>query len=169
MTTIEVGTKMLTGIHGDYHWMELEDGFMRALLERFPQIILGKSLVNTSFDSGQLTLSPDETERGWRKHNEVTLIPLLVELDDFPTDYYDEWYVFDLPTAFDEHEVFVNYCGFSLSKSVWEEFQQRFWNQLEVLQPESYLAEGINLIWVTKNNRLFEQVILSLKNASLQS
>ncbi len=107
-----------------------------------------------------MTLAPEEVEQGWRKHNKLTLSPPIVDVAGIPKDHYDEWYIFTSPATFENYEVFVNYGGFSLESSNFAEFQERFWQQLEHFAPESFLAEGGNLICVTRNESLFNQVSL---------
>lgn len=54
--------------HGDYQivkWSPEDGTSIRDLLHRYPELVLGLYLVNTSFDSGPLTLSDDELEQGW--------------------------------------------------------------------------------------------------------
>jgi hypothetical protein len=148
-----------TGKRGNYFWVEWRDDFLGDLLSAFPQIVLGKYLVNTSFDSGSLSLVQEEIEQGWRKHKELTLSPPIKEVSLIPKDQYDEWYVFSSPTTFENYEVFVNYGGFSLQDFL-VEIQERFWQQLERLAPESFLSEGEHLICVTRNESLFNQVSL---------
>lgn len=148
-----------TGKRDDYFWVEWRDDFLGDLLSAFPQVVLGKHLVNTSFDSGSLTLAPEEIEQGWRKHNELALSPPIADVSLIPKDQYDEWYVFASPPTFENYEVFVNYGGFSLHDFL-VEHQERFWRQIERLAPESYLAEGDNLICVTRNEPLYNQVAL---------
>lgn len=149
-----------TGKRGDYFWVEWRDDFLSDLLSAFPQLVLGKYLVNTSFDSGSLTLAPEEIEQGWRKHNKLALSPPISDVAYIPKDQYDEWYVFTSPATFENYEVFVNYGGFSLESSDFAEFQERFWRQLERLVPETFLAEGDNLICVTRNEPFYNQVAL---------
>jgi hypothetical protein len=148
-----------TGKHGDYFWVEWSEDFLGDLLFAFPQIVLKKYLVNTSFDSGSLVLAPTETEHGWRKHNELALSPAIKEVSQIPKDQYDEWYIFTSPATFDNYEVFINYGGFSLH-NFFLEHQERFWQQIERLAPESFLAEGDNLICITRNESLYNQVSL---------
>ena len=147
------------GKHGNYFWVEWSDCFLKDLLSAFPQIVLDKYMVNTSFDSGSLTLAPEEKEKGWRKYNELVLSPPIVDVTDIPNDQYDEWYVFTSPTTFENYEAFINYGGFSLQDYL-AEHQERFWQQLEHLAPESFLAEGDNLICVTNNKSLFNEISL---------
>ena len=154
--------KMTTGKNSDYYWIEWQDRnkFLSGLLSEFPQIVLGKYLVNTSFDSGSFSLSDEEKERGWYNQNNLTYSPQINSIESISGYGYDEWYVFDSPKTFGNYEVFVNYLGFSLHDSVFEEIQQSFWLHLEQLKPESFLAEGDNLICVTRDKNLFNQISL---------
>lgn len=147
------------GKRGNYFWIEWQQAFLSDLISAFPQIVIDKYLVNTSFDSGSLSLSDNEVNQGWNKYNELALSPPITEDLDIPNCQYDEWYVFNSPTTFDDYEVFVNYYGFSL-KDFLTDFQERFWKQIEILSPETYLSEGGFLICVTKNESLFNQISL---------
>lgn len=142
-----------------YFWVEWisRSAFLKDLLNAYPQIVLDKYLVNTSLDSGSLSLTLEEVEQGWRKHNELALSPLIKNISDIPGNGYDEWYVFETPNQFNNYEVFINYGGFSLHDSNFAEIQERFWQQITFIGPESYLAEGDNLIFVTTDKSLFEQ------------
>jgi len=148
---------MFTGTRNNYYWVEWQDKFLDKLLSVFPQLVTGKYLVNTAFDSGTLHLAPEEISEGWFKHGELAVSPPITDVW-IPHDQFDEWYVFDALTTFDEYEVFVNYSGFSLHDPTFGEFQERFWRQLVRLVPESYLAEGDNLICVTRDLNLFNQL-----------
>jgi hypothetical protein len=148
---------MFKGTYENYYWVEWEvnDHFLRGLLSQFPQIVLGKYLVNTSFDSGSLMLADEEIAQGWYKHNDLAISPSITDVLSIPYDQYDEWYVFNSPKTFDNYEVFVNYGGFSLHDSAFAEIQERFWQQLGYISPETFLAEGDFLICVTKDAKLF--------------
>ena len=149
---------MFTGTRSNYYWVEWQGKFLDALLSAFPQIVMGKYLVNTSFDSSTLNLSPEDGGEGWSQHGQLAVSPRMTD-GWLPHAQYDEWYVFTSPTTFDEYEVFVNYLGFSLRAPVFEEFQERFWWQLDRLAPESFLADGDHLICVTRDLNLFQQLL----------
>ena len=148
---------MVSGTRGDYIWAEwyANEYSLRHLLSDVPRLVIGKYLVNTSFDSGPLSLSLDEMARGWRQESYFTLSPRIADIDDIPFCWYDEWYVFDSPVTFGDYEVFVNYGGFSLHSPNYLEMQDKFWKQFGMIAPESYLAEGDFLIGVTKLRKLF--------------
>jgi len=57
----------------------------------FPEIVIGKYLVNTSYDSGFLTLSPEEEIIGWRRIGTLAHSPKIESVDQIPHDTFDEW------------------------------------------------------------------------------
>jgi len=149
------------GERDEYSWVEWDDraAFLRDLLEAFPQLVIGRYLVNTSFDSGSLPLTEPETASGWTKYNGLTLSPDITSIKQIPFDQYDEWYVFEFPRTFDDYEVFVNYGGFSVHQEFYADVAERLWQQLSVIEPQTYLSEGDNLLCVTKNKMLYNQLI----------
>ena len=144
----------------EYSWVEWNDreAFLRDLLEAIPQLVVGRYLVNTSFDSGTLPLTEPETTCGWTKDNGLTLSPAIASVEEIPSDQYDEWYVFRSPRRFDDYEVFVNYGGFSLHSDLYIDAAERFWRQLSIIEPETYLSEGDNLLCVTKDRALYRRI-----------
>jgi hypothetical protein len=107
----------------------------------------------------------------------VAWSPTLSDVASIPIEAYTEWYVYPRMGAFPDHEVFINCGGFCLrdpgyrlegldptwdrvsaEEHVREEraLQQRFWRQLNSLRPESYLAEGDNLIAATRDAALWK-------------
>lgn len=151
---------MKAGRKADYYWIEWDERskFLKDLLSEYPQLVIDKYLVNTSFDSGSLSLSSEEIEQGWHTKDSLTFSPQIKTVESISGYGYDEWYVFNSPKTMGDIEVFVNYLGFSLHQSMFAEIQKAFWKQIELLQPESFLAEGDNLICVTKAENLFSQM-----------
>ena len=80
-----------------------------------------------------------------------------------PRGEWDEWYVFEAEPSACAPEVFVNYGGFSLRHDPGNEWQQatveRFWGQLAEWWAESYLAEGDNLICVTRQEAVVPELV----------
>lgn len=149
------------GERDNYFWVESDDrsAFLRDLLDDFPNLVMGQHLVNTSFDSGHLPLTEPETASGWTKKNRLTLSPVISSVNQIPFDQYDEWYVFKSPRTFSAYEVFVNYGGFSVHKEALSDSAERFWKQLSVIEPQTFLSEGDNLICATKNKLLRDALI----------
>ncbi len=158
-------TAAFTGQKGNYNWLEIvgsDFGYIKDLLELAPQIVRGKYVSITSFDSGPLKLSAEEINEGWYKHGEIAISPCISVSEQIPNEQYDEWYIFASATPFDDYKVFVNYGGFSLQAPEHYALQADFWKQLERIGPESYFAEGDHMIWVTCNGHLFGQACQAL-------
>ncbi len=136
---------------------------MGELLSAVPQLVSGKCVIITSFDSGPFV--PDETMRagGWSIKSGLAYSPPVARPDDLPRNQYDEWYVYPSRTEIIPPEVFVNYAGFRLRYYAAEVelhgLLERFWLQMEKLRPESYLAEGEVLILATRDPALYEQAL----------
>jgi hypothetical protein len=152
---------LITGSHDAYQWIVWHSQFLRDLISAVPSIVTGKQIIITSFDSGPFTPSADETNRGWSVHSGLAYSPLITRIDALPYDQYDEWYIYPTPTRIGTPEVFINYAGFRLQYEAADiemnRLLERFWLQLKGLAPESYLAEGDNLIFATRNIGLYEQ------------
>lgn len=160
---------MFTGKHGDYYWIEWRDTAksLSNLLADFPALVLGKHLVNTSSDSGSLWLSPEEVKQGWHKKDRLTYSPVIKSVESIPSYGYEEWYVFDSPIEFKNYEIFINtfinYGGFSLENNLFKKIQVTFWQQLERLKPESFIAEGGYLILVTEKLNLYSRILKTVE------
>jgi|SRR5215469_10701007 len=164
---------MLTvGSQGTYEWLVTDQQF--DLLQICPEIVLGKYVAITSFDSSVLV--PDEKEKaaGWESRGGIAYSPKIQDAKEIPHDGWDEWYIFDNPTDLGTSHleenifevpqqlghvsVFVNY-GFALhpperSKGLVD----LFWQQLARIGPESHVADNEYLTFVTMNKGLFANV-----------
>ena len=58
-----------------------------------------------------------------------------------------------------EVEVFVNWVTFRLYDPEYKWCADRFWEQMERLTPESYIAEGTVFTFATRNKGLFTGVL----------
>jgi hypothetical protein len=58
--------------------------------------------------------------------------------------------------------VFVNY-GFALDSVEWRDLAALFWRQMEWICPESYMADGNYLNFVSANKSLFASVRKAVK------
>ena len=164
-----------TGSHGEYSWL-VSGSQIWSLTDLVLRFHRGLRLCITCFDSGPLRLVDEEIAQGWTTQGQVTISPPLIEGMSIPHDQYDEWYLLDTP-RFEKPdiEVFVNYGGLTLVAPAetcktfdptWERMgldwlagvQERFWLQLERLQPASYVAVGDNDIVVSRNHRFVQSV-----------
>src|SRR5690348_7922714 len=110
-----------SGEFNEYVWIEWDDrsAFLNELISLAPSLVLGKYLVNTSFDSGKLPLGNDEITNGWSYDGALTLSPEIRAITMIPVCQYDEWYIFETPKQLEDCEAFVNYCGFSLHNALY--------------------------------------------------
>jgi hypothetical protein len=185
----DTGKLKVTGLVGNYKWLTVErlNGVVcdiSLLLRLCPDIVLGKYLAVTSIDGGALQLTEEEKRDGWfttekskifrfkfdrleyREDWLVAYSPRLVSIHGLPNEThdeccagFDEWYVFPKAPLAAEMEVFVNWMGFRLDDPVWKEHTDRFWEQMERLAPESYIADGTAFTIATRNSDLFASVL----------
>src|SRR5688572_24172750 len=97
---------MFTGKRNGYGWIEWEwrSQFLTDLLRVFPRLVVGKYLVNTSFDSGPLPISSEKISLGWHKHNRLAVSPIIKDVSEVPYCHYTEWDAFASPVTFDDYE-----------------------------------------------------------------
>lgn len=163
---------MLTvGSQGPYEWLVTDEDF--DLLQLCPEFVLGKYVVITSIDSGQLVPADKEIAAGWESRGKIAYSPKIQNAEQLPRAGWDEWYVFDNPTdlgtshlaenIFEAPQeqghvsVFVNY-GFALYPPERSSLSTLFWQQLLRICPESYVADNDYLSFVSKNRALFASV-----------
>jgi hypothetical protein len=176
---------METGQRGNYFWLDDASLFIGDLLRLIPEVVVGKYLIVTSFDSGPLRLENADFQRGWLQHDELAINPSVMSTGDMPYDEWDEWYVFRKPPLLEDFAVFVNYGSFCLQDpaqlfaegessellNLTRDLQRSFWDQLELKAPESYVACGNRLMVATRSPDLYEGLVellapLSQKRAS---
>jgi hypothetical protein len=165
-----------TGTHVEYEWI-VSSAEIRAI----PKIVVEQHqrlrLCITAFDGGVIRPGAEEIAIGWTMRNEVMVSPPLTQSVKIPHDLYDEWYVVSDPSfADDAFEVFVNYGAFTLvapevlcntSDPTWEKhgfdfllpIQERFWAQLQRINPTTYVAVGDNDVIVSRNSEFIRCVL----------
>lgn len=166
-----------TGSRGGYFWLTSGDHELNDLLMCCPQIVVGKYLAVTSFDSGSLALNEDEVAAGWESRGGIAYSPKIESIEHLPHDIFDEWYLFGSPRNLgnlfqgnvfetsiqaDQVAAFVNFGGFSLHSPEMKALADWFWLQLELIQPESFIAGGSLLNFVTCDEQLFNDACVSL-------
>jgi hypothetical protein len=163
---------MLTvGSEGPYEWLVTDRPL--DLLEICPAVVLGKYVAITSIDSGERVPTEKETAAGWENRGRIAYSPKVHSVADVPREGWDEWYIFQSPTylgtshlqenVFEVHQqpgqlnVFVNYC-LALHQPDMKHLIDLFWQQLEWIRPESYVADNDYLNFVSANKALFAKV-----------
>ena len=86
---------------------------------------------------------------------------------------FDEWYVFqnpadlgqvvhgnifETPSTAGQVQVFVNFGSFAVHDLTMSDLTDRFWAQLGWVTPESYVADGDYLNFVSRDKHLFAAV-----------
>jgi hypothetical protein len=181
---------MFHGVHGDFRWLEASSHTLPDVVRVCPDAVAGKNLVITLFDSGPLEPTPLQIEQGWRVLDSAVYVPPVENPPTLPSGDCDEWYLFEPPAKGDESasadrneptpesrdfEVFIAHKWFTLgpasssktqAKTRWDlkRLQHIFWQQMETLRPESYLACGHRLIFVTRNADYFSRVLRGLSS-----
>jgi hypothetical protein len=168
---------MLTiGAQGHYHWLVSDDQF--DLLELCPDIVLEKYVAITSIDSGELVPNEAELAAGWQSRGQIAYSPKVRAIESVPRDGWDEWYIFDSPTDLGtshlaenifevprgpgQLSVFVNYC-FALHEPEDRGLAPLFWQQMEWIRPESYMADNDFLSFATVSKALFDKLYQGVK------
>lgn len=171
---------MLTvGTQSAYEWLVTDREI--DLLQICPDVVLGKYIAITSFDSGPLVLTDEEKMAGWESRSNIAYSPKIETAAGLPRDEYDEWYifndpvdlgtshllenVFEVPQESGHVSVFVNY-GFALHPPERASLANLFWPQMERIRPESYIADNEYLTLVSSNKTLFATVLNAMKTLS---
>src|SRR5215467_13302913 len=106
---------MRTGTHLNYQWLESASLHLHQVLRGVPEIVVGRCVAITSFDSGPLEPTSKELQQGWKYAYGVTYVPDVRDRTQLPYDGYDEWYVLDVQRDLGSVDTYVNYAGFGLS------------------------------------------------------
>ena len=152
-----------------YHVLDWQDdpGFsITNLWQQFPELVLGRYFVNTSYDSGFLTLSDSERQDGWRMVGRLAHSPQIRSTDQIPHDQYDEWLVFDQPVQVEEFETMVNHGSFTPIDFDWEEKRERFWEQVIRLGPLHVIAENDAVYLLSRDEGLIHRITNAEPGAS---
>jgi hypothetical protein len=169
----------LTGSHSGYLWLTTSEHDLDSLLRLCPQVVTGKYIAVTSLDSGPP--NSDEISAGWQSRDKIAYSPRIESVENLAHGEcggFDEWYVFDAPRNLGQSllatnifeanlgpgtvAVFVNYGDFGFHTSGAQHFADLFWTQIEWIRPDSYIADGEFLNFVTRDNALFSAVTREL-------
>ena len=168
-----------TGRREEHYWVAIPQE-IRTRANIVSEFFPNKRCHITSFDSGPIFPSANESVTGWRSTNGIMVSPPISKNLDIPYDQYDEWYILetaDFPIQ--DPEVFVNYGGFTLldvrtlrqnDDPTWdhkrwdflEPIQERFWWQMKQIDPIAFIASGDIDIAVSRN----EEFIDAMRNAA---
>jgi hypothetical protein len=181
-----VADSLVVGVQGNYQWLVAKHSF-DDLIERCPEILLGKFLAITAFDSGPLLLNDEEKAAGWESRGEIAYSPKIADMENLPYDNrYDEWYVFDAPTDLGqladqntniferspsrrEVSVFVNF-NLNLDLPSMRPLIELYWKQLDWICPRTYIAKSeCCLTIVSSYKKEFESICKALNELDCAS
>ena len=145
-----------------YHALDWQDDsklFIDDLWRRFPELVIGHYLVNTSYDSGSLTLGDVERHDGWHMVGRLAHSPKIRNTGQIPHDQFDEWLVFDKPIQVHQFDTMVNYGDFTPIDYSWDEKREWFWKQIVGLQPLHVIGENYGAYLLSKDSTLISKIV----------
>lgn len=159
----------ISGVHGDYFWIEWSEQRFIDVLYRFPELLIGNYLVITSLGGTVPDLELNAFSDGWYYVGGLLCSPQISDVWTVPYDDFDEWYIFSKIVLREPFDIFVLDPDFTLQVSATTpprienhqarlELQYHFWQQIERTRPIAYLASGYRSVYVTHNKPLFETV-----------
>ena len=171
-----------SGANSDYRWI-VTGATLGELLRLVPECILGKYVAITSINCDPPHLTEQEEANGWVSRDGIAYSPKLESTANLRHDHFDEWYVFREPrdlgclicsdtnpwvSEFGPRRVhvFVNYSfGFSLHLAEFAAVAELFWEQMNWMQPETYIAHGDQLTVVTRDHNLMGEIVAAFQRA----
>ncbi len=166
-----------SGKQGPYTWYQSKFHYLSTLLDQVPEIVVGKYVGVSAFDGQPMEITKNELRNGWEMQGQLALSPVVRRVTELPHNQLDEWFTFLTMEPFTVNERFVRCGGFSLvepagdnpflpasarqtmgSDTAQGQRQKRFWQQINAVRPESYIAESDKLIVVSRNPEVLEQL-----------
>ena len=153
------------GQNQPWYWIETSSNYFDFgdIKEHCPELINGYFVAINSFDSGTITWALEELAKGFSYVNETPITNAITDLNDIPTAGYDEWFMFSTKKEFDLKDAYINYTGFSLHADD-SNMEQAFWDQLNRVQPDKFMAQNGHFIFVTLNRNDIEKIKALLVN-----
>lgn len=166
---------MFHGVQGEYRWLETSAHQIYDVLHVCPAVAATKNIVITSCSAGPLQPTEEERQRGWRVNGRSIYIPVGDSVSAIPFEVFDEWYIFSATAPERDYKDFIRFDWFTLgpAQSLYSKsgtqfdlkrMQHWFWREMERVQPESYLAFGSRLKFVTRDAANFNQVLRGLSS-----
>lgn len=173
--------KLNSGQYQDFYWIETNEINLTDLVLKLPELFLGKYLIIISFDGGTYTIKNEELSSGWKYLNGMTYTEIITKrtLHRKLSDNHDQWVLLENNRIIDTMINFVNYTYFSLID--WDKeinylededdqnfikrfekerskLRERFWEQINIINPLTFISDGSKLIFVTKDEKEIELI-----------
>lgn len=155
-----------SGTYNEYHFLQTskdEYDFKRFVIE-YEELLIGKAVGVLSFDGDSLKPTEDEYMRGWKYDNKEVAYFDELNSQELKTaifaNCYDEWYLFEKPTKLKTNHIYVNYSGFRLINEdvLMSNIITRFWREVKLNNPKSFIIYGDNFIYGSKNKNEIEEI-----------
>src|SRR5260221_6460073 len=166
---------MFHGVHDEFKWLESPAHEIHDVLQVCPSVLTHKNIAVTSFDPKKLRPVEEKWLRECRVAGSALYLPLVDDPGVLPYNVFDEWYIFSSAAPEKTFKRFLNYEWFTLGPAqvvyfrhniAWDVKRMRrlFWQEMEQVNPESYLARGNRLMFVTRNSEYFSSVLRGLSS-----
>jgi len=166
---------MFHGVHDEFKWLETPAHEIHDVLQVCPAVVTHKNVVVTSFDPQKLQPMEEKWLRGCRVAGSALYLPFVTDPEELPYNVFDEWYIFSSAPLDRSFKRFLNYEWFTLGpaqvvysrhNTTWDLKRMRrlFWQEMEQVYPESYLARGHRLMFATRNSGYFSSVLRGLSS-----
>lgn len=142
-----------------FDWRPRGTMTIRQPWQSCPALVVGRHLVNTSYDSGFVTLTDAQKTKGWHMVEAFAHSPRIEDPAEIPHDQFDEWLIFDAPTVVSNFETMVNYGGFTPLDFDREEKRALYWSQILNLRPLHVLGENDGVYVVTRDPKIVERLV----------
>lgn len=153
---------MKRGQTAGYHWFYSTTLDIDSIIAEEPSLLLGKRVVISSFDSGLFKPTRAELRLGWRTIGDLAISPPVEAHTELPQAGFDEWYLFDQVPPNLDLEAFVNFTGFipeyDGEQPQTMETTTRFWDQVLLTKPTTYISDGDCLVLVTRHEGAVERL-----------
>lgn len=133
-------------VQWSYEW----DPSLTDLLERMPELVLGRHVVIASCDSGPYQPSEAELEAGWEFVDGIAVSPKIAVASELPTPGFDEWYVYEERPVHRSYRSSVNHFGFA---PLPPDQATEFWAQVETALPLHVLGAGTPTMFLATRDR----------------
>jgi hypothetical protein len=140
-------------VQWSYEW----DPSLFDLLDRMPELVLGRHVVVVSWDSGQYKPTQAELDCGWEVVNGVAVSPKIAVVSDLLTAGFDEWYVYEERPRPYGYLASVNRFGFA---PLPPDQAPEFWTQVEDALPLHVLGAGTPTMFLaTRDRKSFDRAL----------
>ena len=134
-------------VQWSYDW----DPSLFDLLERMPELVIGRHVVIASCDSGKYKPSEAELEAGWEVADGFAVSPKITAVCDLPMPGFDEWYVYEERPMPRFYRSSVNRFGFA---PLPPDKATDFWTQVETALPLHVLGAGTPTMFLATRDRI---------------